>query len=162
MSTGEATAAQVANLCNLTARRVQQLAKDGVIPRAGRGRYPLVAAVRAYVRYLQEIVDGRPRTPQDATLNAARARKMNAEAELAELELARARGLMVTVPDYERALGAVLDRLVGRLRALPARLTHLGEAVEVEAEAEVEAIVTELHGMRDPVLEEQDEPAEAA
>lgn len=90
---------------------------------------------------------------QPADLDTARARKANAEAEVAELELAKARGQMVSVSDYERALGAMLDRLVARARALPVRLAHLGDAVEAEAEAEVEAMIAELHGLDDDVLE---------
>lgn len=44
----------IANLFNLTERRIQQLAKDGVIPKAAHGKYDLVGSVRGYVKYLQE------------------------------------------------------------------------------------------------------------
>lgn len=86
-------------------------------------------------------------------VEALRAEKLRVEIDHARLELARAQGELVTVDDYGRALGAVLDRLVVRLRALPVRLAHLGDAVEAEAEQEVEAILEELRTMDDDVLE---------
>lgn len=42
-----------AELFNISERRIQQLAKDAIIPKAGRGRYPLLGTVRGYVDYLQ-------------------------------------------------------------------------------------------------------------
>jgi hypothetical protein len=47
--------AVIARLLDLSERRVQQLSRDGVIPKAERGQYDLVGAVRGYVVY------GRPR-----------------------------------------------------------------------------------------------------
>ena len=43
----------VAGLFGLTPRRIQQLAKEGVLPKAERGRYNLAACVRFYVAHLQ-------------------------------------------------------------------------------------------------------------
>jgi hypothetical protein len=87
------------------------------------------------------------------TLDEARTRKALAEAELAELEVAEARGTVVAVADYEAALGRVLDRLCARLRAVPVRLAHLGPEVEAVAEAEAEKIVEELHAWDEDVVE---------
>jgi phage terminase Nu1 subunit (DNA packaging protein) len=44
----------LARLFNLTAVRVQQLAKDGIITKAERGRYDLWASIRGYIKFLQE------------------------------------------------------------------------------------------------------------
>ncbi len=88
------------------------------------------------------------------SLDDARSRKMLAEAELAELEVAKARGEFVAVADYESALARVCDRLAARLRALPVRLSHLGAEVEAAAEAEAERIVTELSAFDEDVIEE--------
>lgn len=46
--------ATIADLLMVSERRVQQLAKEGVIPKAERGRYELVPTVQGYIRYLQE------------------------------------------------------------------------------------------------------------
>ena len=93
------------------------------------------------------------------SLDEARTRKALAEAELAEMEVARARGETVSIADYEAALGRLLDRLTARLRAVPVRLSHLGVEVEAAAEAEAERVVVELSQFDEDVL---DEPTDAA
>ena len=44
----------IARLLDLSERRVQQLSREGVIPKAERGQYDLVGSVRGYVRYLRD------------------------------------------------------------------------------------------------------------
>src|SRR4030065_330688 len=51
--------AVISKLLDLTPRRVQHLANEGVIPRAEKGRYELVPAVRGYIRYLRDRAVGR-------------------------------------------------------------------------------------------------------
>lgn len=96
------------------------------------------------------------------SLDEARTRKALAEAELAEMDVAKARGELVAVADYETALARVLDREMARLRALPIRLSHLGADVEAAAEAEVERMVTEMAEMDDDVIEPPAEPMQDA
>ena len=48
----------IASLLNLSERRVEQLAKQKVIPKAGRGVFDLGPTVTAYVRYLQGLSSG--------------------------------------------------------------------------------------------------------
>jgi phage terminase Nu1 subunit (DNA packaging protein) len=43
----------LARLFNLTERRVQQLAQEGVIPKAEKNQYLLLPAIQGYIRYLQ-------------------------------------------------------------------------------------------------------------
>lgn len=85
-------------------------------------------------------------------MDALRARKLAAEASLAEMELARQQGQAIAIKDYEAAIGAFASRFVSLVRALPVRLAHLGKTVEAEADAEVERMITELHQMDDDVL----------
>lgn len=96
-------------------------------------------------------------TAPTVSLDEARTRKALAEAELAELEVAKARGDFVAVADYETALGRSLDRVTARLRAMPVRLSSYGAEVEAAVESEVEAVIVELSQMDADVL---DEPAE--
>ena len=46
--------AVIAELMEISPRRVEQLAKLGVIPREGRGKYRVGKAVPAYLCYLRE------------------------------------------------------------------------------------------------------------
>ena len=54
-------------------------------------------------------------------LNEERARKVAAEAQLAEMELAKARREFVAVADVASAWGEVLSAVRGRLLSMPAR-----------------------------------------
>lgn len=89
---------------------------------------------------------------QTVSLDQARTRKALADAELAEIEVAKARGAVVSIEDTAKVIGTVLDRLTARLRALPVRLAHLGELVEAAAEAEAELIIVELSDFSEDVL----------
>lgn len=59
------------------------LAKDGIIPKAEKGKYDLIAATRAYIKYLQERATGRDIEPQDTYVE--RARLLKAQADKTEL-----------------------------------------------------------------------------
>lgn len=96
------------------------------------------------------------------TLDEARTRKALAEAEMVEIEVAKARGEVVSVEDTAKVIGTVLDRLTARLRALPVRLAHLGELVEQAAESEAELIIAELSEFSDDVLPEPAQQANEA
>ena len=89
-----------------------------------------------------------------ATLDEARTRKALAEAELAELEVAKARGDFVAVADYDTALSRVIDRLTARLRSIPVRLARFGDEVEAAAEKETERVIVELNAWDEDVIDE--------
>jgi phage terminase Nu1 subunit (DNA packaging protein) len=55
---GTVSVTTLSKLLNLTPMRIQQLAQEGVIPKTGRGVYPLVPSVQGYVKYLQARVNG--------------------------------------------------------------------------------------------------------
>ena len=42
----------ISQLLKLTERRIQQLAKDGIIPKADRGEYDMIPVVHAYIDFL--------------------------------------------------------------------------------------------------------------
>jgi nucleoid-associated protein YejK len=50
-----ATAHHISHVLDITERRVQQLAKAGIIPRIGPGEYNLSEAVQAYISYIKEL-----------------------------------------------------------------------------------------------------------
>lgn len=95
-----------------------------------------------------------------AALEAARTRKALAEAELAEFDVGKIRGELVTVQDYETALARVLDLLMARMRAMPVRLSHLGPEMELAIEKEIERMVEEMNGFDEDVL--SDDPSSCA
>lgn len=92
------------------------------------------------------------------SLDEARTRKALAEAELAELEVAKARGEYVSVADAGAAWGRALDLVVARLRTLGPAFVRFGQDVEAAAEEEAERIIQELHDNTADVVDESDDP----
>jgi phage terminase Nu1 subunit (DNA packaging protein) len=124
--------AVIARLLDLTERRVQQLARDGVIPKAERGQYDLVAAVRGYIRYLREQA-ARAQTGQ-LDIGGERTRLVRAKADLAEMDAACRREELLGAEQVEQAWIAVLARVRSRLLVLPDRLApRLQEETSIAA-----------------------------
>ena len=128
MATNTQPIAVIARLLDLTERRVQQLARGGVIPPAARtgperGRYDLVGAVRGYVRYLREQAARAPSGTTD--FGVERARLVKAKADLAEMDAGARRNDLLPAAEVEEAWIAVLARLRARLLVLPDRLAPL-------------------------------------
>jgi phage terminase Nu1 subunit (DNA packaging protein) len=139
--------AVIAKLLDLSERRVQQLSREGVIPKATRGQYDLVGSVRGYVRYLRDqAAKAQAGAPDYAS---ERARFIRARADLAEMEAAEKRGAVIPAADVEAAWIAVLARLRTRILALPDRLAPL-----VHAEASPAGVRDTLRGALREALEE--------
>lgn len=113
----------IAKLLDLSERRVQQLSREGVIPKATRGQYELIGSVRGYVRYLRDqAIKAQAGAPDYAE---ERARFIRARADLAEMEAQEKRGCVIAAGDVEDAWIAVLTLLKTRLLALPDQLAPL-------------------------------------
>lgn len=121
----------IAKLLLVSERRVQQLTKEGVIPKADRGRYELAPAVQGYIRYLQDRnlkVDGK----DIIDFNAERARKLRAEADIAEIEAATKRAEVATITQVQRSVENAFAEVRANMRNIPSRLATqiLGENSE--------------------------------
>lgn len=110
----------IARLLDLSERRVQQLSREGVIPKAERGQYDLIGAVRGYVRYLRDQAQKAQAGAPDYA--AERARFIRARADLAEMEAQEKRRALIAADQIEAAWIAVLALLRTRMLALPDRL----------------------------------------
>ena len=132
----------IAKLLDLTPRRVQQLAADGVIPKAERGKYDLVGAVRGYVRSLRE------RAAAGATGAAAygkhRARLTQARAAMAAMEREQLSKELIPADDIEGAWLAVTAIMRSRMLAIPAKLAPRMLAIK-DANAARELIEAQVH-----------------
>ena len=166
MSSSAQPIAVIAKLLDLSERRVQQLSREGVIPKATRGQYDLIGSVRGYVRYLRDqAAKAQAGAPDYAS---ERARFLRARADLAEMEAEQKRGSLLAAEDVETAWIAVLARLRTRLLALPDRLAPL-----VHAETSPAGVRDVIRGAIREALEElaesdvrperdEDDTAEAA
>jgi hypothetical protein len=102
---GMLTVRQAAQLLKMTTERVRQLSRDGWIPKAARGAYPLVASVHGYIEFLR---DEARRSNQNIPANRAR----DARAREIELRIAEREGHLIPT---DEAL-AVMDEIVALCR----------------------------------------------
>jgi phage terminase Nu1 subunit (DNA packaging protein) len=114
---GPAPLAIIARLLNITERRVAQLAKEGVIPRASRGKYPVLGAVRGYVTFLQRTHEAPGDQDPDKLEPFRRSAHYRAEAE--KLRVMRDRGEVVAREDAEAEMARVAKIVVETLETLP-------------------------------------------
>lgn len=112
--------ATIAKLLLLSDRRVQQLTKKGVIPKAERGRYELAPAVQGYVRFLQERSLRSDSSPIDYHMEKARLTK--AQADSAEIEAAKARQDVASVKQIEKNLAGLFAEVRTNIRNIPDRV----------------------------------------
>jgi phage terminase Nu1 subunit (DNA packaging protein) len=104
-------------LVMLSPRRIQQLVREGVVPKPSRGQYPLVALVQGVLlEERKRNQQGSKRLDEDARLRAA-------QADLRTLELRKMRREVVDQKSVGIVVGEVLTVLFAAIDALPARMT---------------------------------------
>ena len=106
-----------AKLFNVTDRRIQQLAKEGVIPKSARGKYPLIGVIQGYVGYLQERGLGQDFSDND--LRAERLRLTKAQADNMEIKNELAKGKAAPVNIIQMCLSKVAGEVAGLLDGIP-------------------------------------------
>ena len=94
----------IANLLNISERRLEQLAKKKIIPKAGRGVFDLGPTVQAYVRYLQGLCSGAIRSSDTSELD-----KRLLEAKVLERE-SKARQAKYKADLLERKVNEAQDK----------------------------------------------------
>lgn len=130
-------------LDGLTPRRVRQLAEQGVIPKASRGRYPVIEAVQGYVRFLKNETRSARLKPDDDRFRRARA-------DVHEIDALERMGELVPKDEFFDATLAPLTAFLSALDAAGVRIgtdygkdvakirelydTHVGGAREVFAD----------------------------
>jgi phage terminase Nu1 subunit (DNA packaging protein) len=110
-------AAELGRHLVLTARRVQQLAEEGIFPRLSNGTFDQDQCRTIYIKYLQDA--GRRVVHSDS-----RERAQAAKTELLELKTARERGDLILFADTEEVFADVLGSWRSELSGVPAGCTR--------------------------------------
>jgi len=133
MAENTQSAVVLARLLDISERRVRQLSAEGVIPKAARGRYEVVGAVRGYIRYLRDLtLKGEVGA---ADYGVERARLVKARADLAEMEAAHRGGDLIAAPDVTAAWTDIMALVRARLLALPDKIAPVVHETTSIAEA---------------------------
>lgn len=123
------TTAVIAELFDMDVRRVQQLAKSGVIPAASLRPYKfdLLPTVKTYIKYLREKANGREKKTGDVA--KAESDKLQAEADIkqskakiAKMQLKELEGKMHRSEDVEDMTNDLVYTVRSMIMALPGRL----------------------------------------
>jgi len=106
----------ISQLLKLTERRIQQLAKDEIIPKAQRGEYEMIPCVHGYIDYLKAKI-GREFTAEDLAIN--RNRLLKAQADLAEIEKQKQEGELIAKQEVKKNWLSILSVLKSKLLSMP-------------------------------------------
>lgn len=119
------TDADLSQLTGLSSRRIRQLVESGRLTRAGRNRYQLAEVFMALV---EEMSGG----DKASELTAERVRKLRAEATLAELELAKQRGEVAPIEEFQSVWANRFTIIRANMLQLPQRVVTMliGETSE--------------------------------
>lgn len=108
----------LAKLLNITERRLQQLAREGIIPKSNHGKYPLAGVIRGYVIYLQNAGVNAEGNVDPEKLEPFK-RKAWYQGEHDKLRLQIERSELLTSLDVEQTFGATFKLVADFLDTLP-------------------------------------------
>lgn len=127
----------IAKLLDVTPRRVQQLANEGIIPKPkARGQYEIVPCVVGFIRHLRGMLNG-----EAGDLASEKTRLTRAQAEKTEIETARMKGELVSLADAERGWSALVGAFRAKMLTLPPRAAT---ALLNKTEKDAERILTDM------------------
>lgn len=123
---------QLAKLLLITETRIQQLAKQGVIVKGGRGEYRLVPSIHGYIKFLQKD----SRTGGDDGTDAGdygkhRARLYKARADKAEVEASLVKGTSHDAGAVAKVWADMIGNTRAKLLAVPTKLAAMMEGMTI-------------------------------
>lgn len=132
----------ISKLLDLTPQRVNQLVREGIVPKAERGRYELVPVVQAYIRYLRDrAVKG---DVYGDDYSAHRTRLVKVRADLLEIEQSQVEGRLIPAGDVEAAWVEVLANCRSKMLSIPTKVAP--EVFAAESLVEVKGLLkTAVH-----------------
>ena len=117
----------IAKLLKLSERRVQQLAKDNIIPKAERGKYDLVSSVHGYVDFLKAKAGG-DFTAEEVLKN--KNKLLKAKAEIAEIEKQKATGELIPKEEVKRTWLELVHKIKQKLLSIPNKVAPVVATVK--------------------------------
>ena len=133
----------LADILNLTPTRISQLTKDGIFTRHSSGGYDLEECVRVYCRLSKT-------GPTTAAMAAAKLRRAEADARLAESHAAAAEGRTIAVSEVEQIMAEIGAAVAGAMKSmrqsLPEHLAGLNaEKIAVILEADIRRVMALIY-----------------
>lgn len=139
------TKREFCELMGISEKQLERYCHDGM-PHAKEGRAVTIPMPEGRVWYHKYLVAKGKAEATPTSRSDSIDRQEAANAELAEIELAKARNELMRVEDYERLVGDAFARVRARLTNLPPRIAGvvLGAKTVQEAQLRTEPIVREI------------------
>lgn len=137
----------MAKLLKLTDRRIQQLSKRGILPKAKHGKYDMLACTHAYIDYLRDQVANVQQGSPD--YQRERTRWVQAKADLAAIQVLQAQANLLDAEAVAQAWAGILGMVQQRFMALPD-----GVAAKLFEQKDLKGIRNELRQAIKDVLDD--------
>lgn len=118
---GAVSVQTLAKIIGIGQRRIQQLAKDGIIPKAESGKYDLIPCINHYCKFLRERAEGRSKEAKSGRENRERLTK--AQADKTELEADMMRGNLLCADIVEKGISDLAANCRIRMLAIAPKLS---------------------------------------
>lgn len=106
----------VASFLGVSLERVRQLAEEGVIPREGKGKFPLRPCILAYCTWTRD--EGRK-----ANKSAASSRVQDRRSRLLDIQIAREEHRLIETDEALAVVDEIVATFKSELQGLPTRVT---------------------------------------
>lgn len=120
----------MANIFSLSERRIRQMAEEGIIVRAAKGRYKLVESLKNYTLVLKLAAEGANVDNPDGEIDIDEEKALHERIKrhISELKLQVMKGDLHKAPDVERVMMDMLASFKTRLMNIPSKVAPVLES----------------------------------
>lgn len=147
------SAAVLGNIFGVTDRRIRQMAEEGIIVRAAKGRYRLVESLKNYILSLKLVADGAFADNPDGELNIEEEKAIHERVKrhISELKLQTMKGELHKAKDVELVMSDMLSSFRTRILNIPSKVAPVLEDrdagyIKERLTVEVNEVLNELKG----------------
>ena len=123
------SAAVLGNIFGVTDRRVRQMAEEGIIVRAAKGRYNLVESLKNYILSLKLAAEGATADSPDGEIDFDEEKALHERVKrhISELKLQTMKGELHKAEDVERVMSDMLAAFKTRVMNIPSKVAPVLE-----------------------------------
>lgn len=124
------SASVLGNLFGVTDRRVRQMAEEGILERAAKGRYKLVDSLKNYILTLKLSAEGTGADNPDGEIDIDEEKALHERVKrhISELKLRTMKGELHKSADVERVMMDMLTAFRTRILAIPSKVAPVLES----------------------------------
>lgn len=123
------SATVLGNIFGVTDRRIRQMAEEGIIVRAAKGRYNLVDSLKNYILSLKLAVDSNDSDNPDGELNFEEEKALHERVKrhISEMKLQTMKGELHKADDVRHVMTDMLSSFKTRMMNIPAKVAPVLE-----------------------------------